>query len=116
MKKLGDKYPESNLKVFDIASKLSEIYNNPEKYGFDKNKITTPFTKSKDFKHNPNGTTPSDGYMFWDDVHFTADGQAIIADLLEDEYRPEFDFSAPDAEKTRPEEVFPTEHHIMACA
>ena len=50
---LRNKYKELhipiNLSVFEVDKQFQTIYQDPEKYGFDKEKLTTPFTKSADF-------------------------------------------------------------------
>jgi phospholipase/lecithinase/hemolysin len=97
-KKLSAKYPQSSVNVFDINSTFTEVYNNPEKYGFEKSKLTKPYVKSKDFKENSNGTSPAEGYMFWDDVHPSADMHAILAELFYQQYQKSFVFTAPSTE------------------
>jgi phospholipase/lecithinase/hemolysin len=97
-KKLNEQYPGSSVDVFDVASTFTEVYNNPEQHGFDKDKLTKPYVKSKDFKAKANGTSPADGYMFWDDVHPSADMHAILENLLYSKYHSQFHFTASGTE------------------
>jgi|GEM_PF-1597208 len=48
--RMANEFPDCNITVLDINSQFKEMYNNPEKYGFDRDKLTTPFTLSKDFR------------------------------------------------------------------
>lgn len=94
---LKDKYAKLNppvfLDVFDVCSLLQEAYQDPKKYGFDQDKLTKPFTESDAFKKDKNDPvdakkhiSPSQGYMFWDDVHPTADMHAYLAEKFEQAY------------------------------
>jgi hypothetical protein len=90
------KYPLCSMDVFDIATPFAEIYANPKKYKLDENKKTTPYTTSPDFTENEkNHTSPAPGYMFWDDVHPTANVHAILAQEFYNNYEKKFHFSAP---------------------
>lgn len=66
-------YPHCSISIFDVNSIFTKAYNNPKKYGFDRDKLRQPFTTSVDFKIEENGTSPANGYMFWNDVHPSAD-------------------------------------------
>lgn len=101
VRKINQKYPDATVDVFDVATKFTEVYNNPEKYGFEKEKLTHPYIKSKDFKINSNGTSPAKGYMFWDDVHPSGRMQDILAEELSDKYKDKFHYAAPDTEIAR---------------
>ncbi len=57
------------LNFHDIHSMFNEVYDNPEKYGFDKDKLTHYFKDSDEFKENPKH---GGGYLFWDEVHPTS--------------------------------------------
>ena len=101
-KKYKDLHLSINLSVFDVDTHFKEIYNNPEQYSFDKGKLKTPFTSSKEFeqdKQNPldqaEHLSPADGYMFWDDVHPTADTHSWLAELFKEQYDAVFDFIPP---------------------
>ncbi|MFC3908081.1 SGNH/GDSL hydrolase family protein [Legionella dresdenensis] len=80
-------YPHCSFHLFDVCTLFTEIYNNPERYGFERAKLTVPYKGSADFHINPDSTSAASGYMFWDDVHPAADGHSLLAagfyDLLE---------------------------------
>lgn len=104
-RKYKDLHMPINLSVFDVNSEFKKIYFNPEQYGFDKSKLKTPFTSSEDFekdKENPNNEkdklSPSDGYMFWDDVHPTMDTHNILAAIFKVLIQSVFEFFAPKKE------------------
>lgn len=105
---LNNKYKDLhipiNLSVFDIDSILKEVYNDPERYGFDRDKLKTPYTTSEQFKQNEKNPvdltehiSPSNGYMFWDDIHPTADLHAWLAEKFKTKYYGDvFNFLPPD--------------------
>ena len=93
--KLQSEYPDCNIDIFDAYSEFQDLYNNPEKYNLDKDKRNLSYIKSPDFKINSNRTSPSTGYMFWDDIHPTADVHAILAETFCDKYRFKYSFIAP---------------------
>ncbi len=104
-RKYRDLHIPINLSVFDVNSEFKKIYDNPEQYGFDKNKQKTPFTSSEDFekdKENPeyekDKLSPADGYMFWDDVHPTMDMHDRLAAIFKAIYQAVFEFFAPQKE------------------
>lgn len=76
--KLCNDYPYINVQIFDVASIFSEVYYNPEKYGFDPLKLHTPYVTSADFDNPEDGVSRAKSYFFWDDVHPTADVHALI--------------------------------------
>lgn len=81
-KTLSTVHKNSTITVFDINAEFSNIYNHPKKFGFDPAKLTQPYITSTDFKMNKNKTSPATGYMFWDDVHPSADAHVILAFML----------------------------------
>lgn len=100
-KKLNDQYPEASIKIFDVNSIFDEVYNNPEKFGFDKAKLRTPYLGSKDFKLKPNKTSPSSGYLYWDQSgHPTADTHALLSRRFYEQFSPAYEFTAPKQEIT----------------
>lgn len=117
---LNEKYlkshPNLQLSVFDVNSLFNEVYNNPSAYDFDEDKIKIPYTTSDQFKRNQKNsqdqakhTSPSDGYMFWDDVHPTADMHALLADKFNQKYRKMFRFTSPEKkEKLESKEAWET--------
>ncbi len=58
------------LNFYDIHAMFNEVYYNPEKYHFDRNKLTTYFKDSEEFKKS--GIKHAGGYLFWDEVHPTS--------------------------------------------
>ncbi|KTD35676.1 putative thermolabile hemolysin [Legionella moravica] len=100
-------YPNLYLSVYDVSGLFNEVYNNPKAYDFDETKIKTPYITSDEFKKNQKNpeekakhTSPSEGFMFWDDVHPTADMQAWLGDKFNEKYREIFNF-VPPAKKAR---------------
>jgi phospholipase/lecithinase/hemolysin len=102
--KLKQKYKAQKvfLDVFDVSSLLTEVYHDPEKYQFKRELLASPYTESEAFKQNQSnpqekleGTSPSDGYMFWDDVHPTADMHAWLAEKYMEKYDADFDYKSP---------------------
>ena len=88
--------------VFDVCGLLTEVYNDPEKYGFDKDKLKTPYTSTEEFKLNEANPTdqaleisPGKRYMFWDDVHPTADMHAWLKEKYEEKYAADFCYKSP---------------------
>lgn len=71
-KVLAALYPECSIDEFNVNDVFSEGYNHPEKYGLHKEKITMPYTESKN--------TSAKGYTFWDELHFTSYVHALVAE------------------------------------
>jgi len=88
-------HPEASFEVFDVSSTFKEVYDHPEKYGFDPAKQKTPYSSSKDFKIRPDHTSPEEGYMFWDDVHPIMNLQSIMADVFYNKFSKEYNFTQP---------------------
>lgn len=76
---LSREYPYCSIDLFDINTDFEEIYYHPEQYYFDKNKQTKSYIDSPDFKAPKNGISASKGYMFYDDLHPSADMHALLA-------------------------------------
>lgn len=74
--KLKAEFPDCMFDVFDINALFNDMYKHPENYGFDKDKLTTPFLEVKEHPVDETGKSPAKGYVFWDEVHSTADAQA----------------------------------------
>jgi phospholipase/lecithinase/hemolysin len=83
-KELSSQYDDVDLAIYDVASVFKDAYENPKKYGIDKDKRTTPYIDSEDFKIKKNGTSPADGYMFYDMLHPTEDMHEILAQIFYD--------------------------------
>lgn len=66
-----------NVSIFDANKIFCEAYQNPQKYGFKKSNLQRGV--SFDFKKkNEANAAQIDGYMFWDDVHPTAQVHQIL--------------------------------------
>lgn len=98
--KLTKDHPNCFIELFDINKEFSYMHAHPEEYDLDKDKLIKPFLDSPDFQMLPNNTSPSDGYMFWDDVHPTADVHAIFAAKCCANYRIKFYFEEPQQAET----------------
>jgi phospholipase/lecithinase/hemolysin len=87
---LSEDYPHCSIESFDINTMFEAIYHNPEHYGFEQKKLTTPYSTSKDLDNPRDGISPSTGYMFYDELHPSADMHALLAahfyDHLESHY------------------------------
>ncbi len=102
--KLKQKYLDQNvfIDVFDVCGLLTQVYNDPAQFGFDKDKLKTPYTSSEQFKQNAadpadqaKKISPAKGYMFWDDVHPTATMHAWLAEKYMDKYDQQFSYKSP---------------------
>lgn len=102
-----------NLSVFDVNEQFKEAYSNPEKYGFEKDKLKSPYVESDLFKQNQKNPidqkehiSPAPGYMFWDDVHPTATMHAWLAERFKEEYYGKvFKFEPPELIKRKHKET-----------
>lgn len=86
------KYPGITVDVFDVYTELKNIYDHPEQFGFDPAKLKKPYVKSDDFKMEKNGTSPAKGYLFWDELHPTADAQALLAEAIYKQFNQAYHF------------------------
>jgi phospholipase/lecithinase/hemolysin len=70
---------QSKPNVFDVYTQFNEVYDNPQKYGFDPNLLKKPLSDDPNWKPTP-GIAPAEdtGAMFWNDVHPSSKMQAII--------------------------------------
>lgn len=79
--------PSCIFEVFDINEIFTEVYYNPEKYGFDPDKLTQSYLDSKDYVGTKdNGESAKFGYMFWDDVHPMQRLHKILAQNIFEQY------------------------------
>ncbi len=91
---LQKKYPQINVRVFDTDKLVEHAYTHPGEYGFDPEKQHRSVTE--DNKDNgPKGG--AHGYMFWDDVHPSADLHAIMADKFYRFFEKSFEHSVDPA-------------------
>ncbi|MCE3045967.1 SGNH/GDSL hydrolase family protein [Legionella sp. 16cNR16C] len=98
------RYPNCSIECFDINSLFTDIIQHPLKWGFDPEKVSTPYYGSEDF-YNENGSSPAKGYIFWDTIHPSADMHALLAHHFYLKYQFKYNFIAPDflAESQRKE-------------
>lgn len=106
--KLQEDYPYCSIQVYEVNKQFDKLYHSPGKYGFEKSKMDLPYVDSADFYIYPNGTSPSIGYMFFDDIHPSADVHTHLADKLYEKYNKHYLFSKP-----RVEAVHGPEEHIL---
>lgn len=103
---INKKYKELNisitLSVFDVNKAFENVYDNPESYRFEREKLKKPYIESEEFKINKKNPDfiagkilPAPGYMFWDDVHPTMTMHHWIAVQFIEKYRRLYDFIAP---------------------
>lgn len=92
---LSARYPKATINVFDVNHAFVDAYQNPQKYGLDKSKHLDSITEQFDGK--PQG---AEGYLFWDDVHPSADMHAILADKFYQHIEQNYDIVFPQSEKT----------------
>jgi len=100
-KKYKDTLTPINLSIFDAHSQFEEVYKNPKQYGFDEDKLKTPYTHSAEFEKNQKNpeliakkTSPAKGYMFWDDVHPTMAMHHLIAERFREKCGTVYNFVA----------------------
>lgn len=93
---LNQEHPHCSIAPFDINTMFEHIYNHPQQYSFEKEKLKTPYNTSKDFDDPDDGISPSTGYMFYDDVHPTADMHALLAAYFYDQLEKRYEFLEPD--------------------
>ena len=92
--------PGASVHVIDTYTKSAEIYNNPEKYGFDESKKRTPFNTSPDYAKKPDGTAPAPRYMYSDDIHPSAELHTLICENILKQLEQFIDFQRPFPTKT----------------
>lgn len=89
---LRAEYPDCRFHLFDINSEFTRIYDNPEEYGFEREKLTQAFTESHDFI-DMHSDAP--GYMYWDGKHPTTHGHRLIAERFFEVMQHKFKMKAP---------------------
>lgn len=114
VQKLKETYPHSSIDVFDINSIFTEVYNNPEHYGFEPDKLKQPYTTSADFKIEENGTSPAPGYMFWDNLHPIGRMHAELAEQGYRKFRLKYNFIEPDVDSVQMREINISEEALRA--
>lgn len=81
-KQLNEDYAYCEIRVYDVDAVFSNIYHHSAQYGFDPDKRTIAYKESSDFKTPRHQLSPATGYMFYDDVHPSADMHALLASLF----------------------------------
>ena len=76
---LKDEMPGMTLDLVDINKFLNKVFANPEKYGFDKEKIDKPYVKSPDLIKGDATKSSVAGYAFYDNVHPSAALHGLLA-------------------------------------
>jgi hypothetical protein len=94
VQRLKDEHPGISIDVFDVNKTFTDAFNNPRKYDLDPAKKHSPYSESKDFRLQANGTSPASGYMFWDDVHPSADVHQILAQKFYKTFSEKYHFTA----------------------
>lgn len=107
-------YPHCAVDVFNVNTMFERVYKNPTPYLFDKEKLTTPYTKSKDFKKPVNGLSQATGYMFYDDIHPSADLHALLASYFYDTLPLKYELLEPDQECHKRKSDL-TEQELLQC-
>ncbi len=113
-KKLAETYPHASVEIFDVGGLFTEVYENPEEFGFEKDKLKTPYTESRDFSIHKDRTSSAPGYMFWDDVHPTARLHALLAERFYNRFKLEYNFSPPDLDVAEQKPVIVSEAELLA--
>ena len=93
---LCHEFPHCSIKSFDINTDFTEIYNNPEKYYFDRDKRHQAYIDSEDFDDPSDGISPAPGYMFYDDVHPTATMHSLLANKFYENLEEQYNLLEPD--------------------
>src|SRR3990167_825678 len=86
-----------SINVFDINAEFKKIYEHPAEYGFKEDKLKQPYLQSPDFKIKKDGTSPATGYLFWDDVHPTADTHVKLAEKFFDWCKNQYNVLMPES-------------------
>jgi hypothetical protein len=96
----------ASIEVFDVGNLFTDVYNDTinqtHRYScrFDKNKLHTPYTQSKDFV-DKDGLSPASDYMFWDDMHPSSELHAVLANEFYKSFSRKFLISPPKFENAQ---------------
>lgn len=86
---------DKQFDVFPTYELFNEIYHNPEKYGFEKDRLAEPYIESEDFKNSPDHTGDCHGHMFWDREHPSARMHELLSERLEQFIDEKYDIEPP---------------------
>ena len=112
-KELSTVYTHCSFEVFDVNHIFGEIYTNPEPH-FSREKLSKPYIRSTDFEIRPDGTSPAKGYMFWDDVHPTADVHAQLAEHFYTMLKLKYNLTEPVVDSVKSQQMNITEDELLA--
>lgn len=106
-KELNEVYPHCSINVFDINKIVMDVYEDPEKYGFNKSKPKTAYMHSPNAcKINKDGNSPPPRHnMFEDDIHLSTPMHAELSTRFYERYRHEYLFSEPKIEGGQEQEL-----------
>ncbi|WP_242602185.1 SGNH/GDSL hydrolase family protein [Legionella nagasakiensis] len=110
---LNRDYPYCVVDVFDVNTEFSDIYQNPSRYYFDPAKRATAYTESADFDDPSDGFSPASGYMFYDDLHPSADMHALLAYHFYSRLSTRYELLEPDR-VLKPQKAC-SEEALLAC-
>lgn len=111
---LSQIYPHCTFDAFDINALFRRVYHHPEQYGMDKNKLRAPYISSKDFNAPKDGLSPATGYMFYDDLHPSADVHALLASYFYDRLSLKYELLEPNRPRTLKQEAL-SEEVLVTC-
>lgn len=111
---LNQDYPHCSTDAFDVNTTFEKIYNNPSPYFFDKDKLTKSYVDSADFNDPSDGMSQARGYMFYDDIHPSADLHALLASYFYENLAQKYELLEPNKTclKKRPDL---TEDSLLQC-
>lgn len=95
-RELQAKHPDCRIDLFRVDKIFKSIYQNPGKYHFDPDKLSIPYTQSKDFNLAEDKQSTSNGYLFWDGLHPTAHLHQILADRIYQFFAKHYQLVLPD--------------------
>jgi phospholipase/lecithinase/hemolysin len=99
---LQEKYKELGVyaQVYDVSKLFTNVYNDTKNQTgkfpvhFDKDKLAIPFIDAKNFVDKDH-LSPASGYMFWNDVHPSAEMQALLAEEFYNSVTQQFVITPP---------------------
>lgn len=107
-------YPHCSIASYDINAEFETIYANADKYYFDKKKRNKAYKDSKDFNSPSDGKSAATGYIFYDDLHPTADMHAFLASRFYNQVSKNYQLLEPDRRTTESTNQC-TETMLLSC-
>ena len=111
-KELSLSYPHCSIEVFNVNKIFTDVYNKPEPI-FEQAKLKIPYVNSPDFRINADGTSPAKGYMFWNDVHPSADMHALLAEHFLADFRLKYNITEPKVESVSHQKLHISEDQLL---